>query len=63
MGTRGGYITLLDAAAMEVGQDALLGLQHCGEGRVKSVVPLTPRRGLVTAKLQVSLVPRLYRGY
>ena len=53
LGTRCGFIFVLDGSAMEEGKDPLLGLQYCGEGKVKSVVPIVPKRR-VTAKLQVN---------
>ena len=54
VGTRNGYILVLDSAALDEGRgEPLLGLQYCGEGRVKSIVSLVPKKG-VTAKLQVS---------
>ena len=57
MGTRNGFIMLLDAAAI-AGQDqeeALKAMQYCGEGRVKSIVSLSPR-GSNAASLKVSLI-------
>ena len=58
LGTRNGYIFLLDGSAMEDRSEPLLGLQFCGNGRVKSIVPLVPKKG-VTAKLQVQSVKKL----
>ena len=55
LGTRSGYIFVLDAAVMEAGEDPLLGLQYCGEGRVKCIIPLTPWKG-VTPQLQVCCI-------
>jgi leucine-rich repeat kinase 1 len=53
LGTRNGFIFLLDAAAvLEKRGVAHLGLQHCGEGRVKNIVPLVAARE-VLAKLEV----------
>ena len=52
LGTRNGFIFVLDSSAMDEGKDPLLGLQYCGEGKVKSVVPIVPKRR-ITAKLQV----------
>ena len=52
LGTRNGYLLLLDAAVMEEGGDPLLGLQYCGEGKVRCIIPLSPHKGL-TKSLQV----------
>ena len=57
MGTRNGFIMLLDAAAI-AGQDqeeALKAMQYCGEGRVKSIVSLSPRASNA-ASLKVSFI-------
>lgn len=53
LGTRGGYIILLDSAALTEGREVVhLGLQHCGEGRVKNIVPLVSSKHL-SDKLEV----------
>ena len=52
LGTRNGYVLLLDAAVMEVGGDPLLGLQYCAEGKVRCIIPLSPHKG-ITKSLQV----------
>ena len=55
LGTRNGYLFLLDAAAVEEGREVChLGLQHCGEGKVRNIVPLVTS-GHVSAKLEVRL--------
>lgn len=56
LGTRNGYVFVLDAAMMDAGEGSLMGLQYCGQGKVKSIVPLTPWKG-VTPRLQVCVVP------
>lgn len=38
---------------MEAGGDPLLGLQYCGEGKVRCIIPLSPQK-MITASLQVS---------
>lgn len=43
---------VLDAAVVKAGGDPLLGLQFCGEGKVRGLIPLTPWKGLTTS-LQV----------
>lgn len=53
LGTRNGYILILDAAVLEDGGDPLLGLQFCGEGKVRCIIPLCPQKGL-TANLEVT---------
>lgn len=53
LGTRSGYVMLLDANVLTEGGDALLGLQFCGEGRVKSIVVVAPRN-VVTSQINVS---------
>lgn len=42
LGTRNGHILLLDSSTIEKQNqnDCLRGLQHCGDGRVKSIVPV-----------------------
>lgn len=53
LGTRNGFIFLLDAAAVLEGREvAHLGLQHCGNGRVKNIVPLVSSKQ-ASAKLEV----------
>ena len=44
IGTRSGYILLIDAPSLisHKQERSLFGMQHCGEGRVKSIVPLYP---------------------
>ena len=55
LGTRNGYMFLLDTVAVHEGREmAHLGLQHCGEGRVKNIVPLVSTKR-VSAKLEVSV--------
>lgn len=54
LGSRNGYIFLLDASKMaSKNGDPLLGLQSCGEGKVKAIIPLKPWKG-VTSKLEVA---------
>ena len=56
LGTRSGYILLLDAGAVQERREAChLGLQHCGEGRVKNIVPLVNTKKL-SAKMEVNIV-------
>ena len=53
LGTRNGYLFFLDAAAVQEEREVChLGLQHCGEGRVKNIVPLVNKKQ-VSAKLEV----------
>ena len=52
LGTRAGNIFILDQAKMAAGQEPLLGLQYCGDGKVKCIVPIMPWRGAVS-RLQV----------
>ncbi|KAL5460194.1 hypothetical protein EMCRGX_G033622 [Ephydatia muelleri] len=52
LGTRTGYILLLDPSALVDGQNPLLGLQYCGKGKVKFIRPLvSPNKP--TSKLEV----------
>ena len=53
LGTRNGYLVVLDSYLMVEGKDPLLGLQSCGVGKVKCIVPLVPLPKAVS-KLQVS---------
>lgn len=53
LGTRNGYLLILDSYLMEEGKDPLLGLQHCGSGKVKCIVPLNPLPS-ASSKLQVT---------
>lgn len=46
LGTRTGHLLLLDGALFEQHQDCLRGHQFCGEGRVKSIVPIGPKSSL-----------------
>ena len=39
---------LLDTTALAENREALLGLQFCGEGRVKGIIALGPRTALTT---------------
>lgn len=55
LGTRNGYIFILDSYLMQERQDPLLGLQHCDQGKVKCIVPLKPSSA-ASSKLQVSLL-------
>lgn len=52
LGTRNGYLLILDGYLMVEGKDPLLGLQRCGTGKVKCIVPLVPPKN-ATSKLQV----------
>ena len=53
VGTRSGYLILLDAAAVEEKKEVChLGLQHCGEGKVKNIIPIVSSRKL-SANLEV----------
>lgn len=52
LGTRNGYVLIFDGFLMEERKDPLLGLQQCGQGKVKSIVPLT-LLATATSKLQV----------
>ena len=57
LGTRNGYLLILDSYLMEDDKYPLLGLQQCGQGKVKCIVPLTPLP-TASSKLQViSTVP------
>lgn len=49
LGTRSGYLLVLDSSLMEEGRAPLLGLQQCGTGKVKCIVPIVN----ATAKVQV----------
>jgi GTPase SAR1 family protein len=40
VGTSSGHILVLDMQRVESGESPLLGLQYCGEGRVKDICPL-----------------------
>ena len=40
LGTRDGYLFILDSHSMDEGKDPLLGIQKCGKGKVKCIVPL-----------------------
>lgn len=57
LGTRSGYIVLLDAAAVAVQDEgrSVKALQYCGEGKVKSIVsvPSTVSSGLKVCMLCV----------
>ncbi len=53
LGTRNGYLLILDSYLMQDGKDPLLGLQLCGLGRVKGIVPITPLSS-TTSKFQAS---------
>ena len=54
LGTRTGYILLLDPSALVDGQNPLLGLQYCGKGKVKFIRPLvSPNKP--TSKLEVTM--------
>lgn len=53
LGTRNGYLFLLDATAVQEERTIChLGLQHCGEGRIKNIVPLTNTKH-ISSKMQV----------
>ena len=52
LGTRNGYLIILDGYLMVEGKDPLLGLQRCGAGKVKCIVPLVPLTNAIS-KLQV----------
>lgn len=52
LGTRNGYLLILDTYLMTEGRDPLLGLQQCGSGKVKCIVPVTPLSN-TTSKFQV----------
>ena len=53
LGTRSGFLILLDAAAVEEKRETCrLGLQHCGEGKVKNIIPIASSKKL-SAKLEV----------
>ena len=41
VGTRAGFILILDREKVEKGEPPLLGLQKCGEGRVSDICPLS----------------------
>ena len=41
LGTRDGYLLLLDIYCMLEGKEPLLGLQHCGQGKVKCIVAIS----------------------
>lgn len=58
LGTRNGYLFILDSYLMEQGKAPLLGLQQCGPGKVKCIVPLKPLAN-ATSKLQVSTYTRI----
>ena len=52
VGTRGGFILILDRDKVETGEPPLLGLQKCGEGRVTDICPLLADKQL-TACMRV----------
>ena len=53
LGTRSGYLLILDSSLMEEGKAPLLGLQQCGTGKVKCIVPVVN----ANAKVQVKHTP------
>ena len=53
LGTRNGYLILLDAAAVEEKRETChLGLQHCGDGKIKNIVPIVSSKK-ISANLEV----------
>lgn len=56
LGTRSGYLLILDTFLMTEGKDPLLGLQQCGRGKVKCIVPITN----ATSKFQVCALHVLF---
>lgn len=52
LGTRNGFLFILDSYLMEERKGPLLGMQYCGQGKIKCIVPLTPLPN-ATSKLQV----------
>ena len=62
LGTRTGYILLLDPSALVDGHNPLLGLQYCGEGKLKHIRPLVSL-SKPTARLEViiQLYMNVYR--
>ena len=51
LGTRDGYLLLLDLYSMLEGREPLLGLQYCGFGKVKCIAAIGSAS---SSKLQVS---------
>ncbi|CAI8010339.1 Leucine-rich repeat serine/threonine-protein kinase 1, partial [Geodia barretti] len=53
LGTRNGYLILLDAAAVEEKRETChLGLQHCGDGKIKNIIPIVSSKK-ISANLEV----------
>lgn len=52
VGTRAGFILILDRDKVEQGEPPLLGLQKCGEGRVSDICPLFADKQL-TSRMRV----------
>lgn len=59
LGTRNGYLLILDTYVMTEGKDPLLGMQQCGSGKVKCIVPITP---LTTSRFQVRHMCHMYES-
>ena len=56
LGTRSGHLFLLDAGSVQEGrEDCHLGFQHCGEGKVKNIVPLVSSKK-ISDKFEVHVV-------
>ena len=51
-GTKSGHLLILDAGKMEEGVESLRGLQYCGEGKVKQIIPLKSQT-TISHRLQV----------
>jgi len=64
LGTRDGYLLLLDLYSMLEGHEPLLGLQYCGSGKVKCVAAISsPSSSKLQARLTFSLQPvRMWLG-
>lgn len=61
LGTRDGYILFLDSYTMMDGKEPLLGLQQCGHGKVKCIVPLARSGSKLQARYGVIWVVGGYR--
>ena len=55
LGTRDGYLIVLDSLSMVERKEPLLGLQQCGQGKVKCIVPLTSGRSKLQARYHTHL--------
>ena len=62
LGTRNGYLLILDTYMMtNGGSDPLLGMQQCGSGKVKCIIPITPLPN-TTSRFQVWVSHEMSHG-